>query len=160
MVRGGVIRHTSGISGGFRQLRNYELHDVDLLRGGRVGRSHGPLSTGLTTPARSGTRPKQSGSAHSVQGHVGMTDTQQLILGVKLKESLDAHKQTVETQIIKLSESFHAHLDEKLNSWELSDIKSHINVNFKTILDMIPGGNDMTVSNSSPSCFLFCLASC
>ena len=38
------------------------------------GRSHGPLSTGLITPARSGTRPKQSGSAHSVQGHVDVTD--------------------------------------------------------------------------------------
>ena len=57
------------------------------------------MITGLTTPARSGTRPsgKQSGSAHSV--HVDLTDIQQLILGVK--DSLDAHTQTVETQIKK-----------------------------------------------------------
>ena len=94
------------------------------------GRSHGPLSTGLITPARSGTRPKQSGSVHSVQGHVDMTDIHQLILGVK--ECLDAHKQTVETQIIKLSESFHAHLDEKIELMG-SDIKSHIKESIEDI---------------------------
>ena len=94
------------------------------------GRSHGPLSTGLITPARSGTRPKQSGSAHSVQGRVDMNYIHQLILGVK--ESLEAHKQTVETQIIKLSKSFHAHLDEKIELMG-GDIKSHIKESIEDI---------------------------
>ena len=72
-----------------------------------------------------------------MQDHVDMTDIHQLILGVK--ESLDAHKQTVETQIIKLSESFHAHLDEKIELMG-GDIKNHIKESIEDIQRYVDTG--------------------
>ncbi len=69
--------------------------------------SHGRVSTGLSSPpGKSGTCPTCTGEG---QGQVNLDQVYQLILEVK--DSFDQHKQSVESQIKKLTDDLHAHLD-------------------------------------------------
>lgn len=101
-----------------RKKKEIEQSLVDKVRQlspGSHSQGHASLgiATGITTPEISRTRPTSGDT--TLEGHADLDKIYQLIVGVK--DSLDAHKQSVENQIKQLSDNFHAHLDTKLDQF-------------------------------------------